>query len=435
MAHIVERLNPQRKRLALMLAGGAACAAIGWLLIADRAPAPARDGLVEQTQVVALQPFSASIGFTGTIVAGEAIGIFAPFDGAVKRVGFTYGDRVGAGQMLVELDPAELQQSRNDAEGAYLKASQAAAELAGWESGPEVGRVRRAAALASADLRETDRKIHETRELLDKGLVPRSEYDGLIQQRRSQQVAVTAAQEDLAATLARGRGDNRRVAELALANARSRLAEMNSQFNGAIIRALDEGIIIRPPTSKMDGDTGGIRPGMLVGKGQPIGSIARAGGLSAKFRVDEGDVGALKPGLPVTVTGPGFGGVMLAGRISSVAGEADADAASGKPGFTAVARLDPLTPEQARQIRIGMTANIAITTYNNAAALVVPPQAVQGVAPAATIFVRDQSGATPRAVIVQIGRVGPGEVEILSGIKPGDTVVWHTAAAPAAPVP
>lgn len=413
-----------RKRIAWPLTAVVGGAILWWLVPGEAKP---DDGMAtaEQSYLVVRRPFVASIGFVGTITPGDGIGITAPFAGTVKSLNFSYGDRVLPGQLLLELDVAELEKSRNEAESAYLKATQTSADMSNWASGPEMSRARRSAATAIADLNDTERKVAETKALLDRGLVARSEYDGLLQQRRAQRMSTVSAQEELQSTLERGQGANRRITTLELANARARLNELNGQFSAAIVRACEPGIVVSPPTNKFAAADSGIHVGSSLTKGQLVGVIARAGGLAATFSLDEADVTRLKVGQPVIVTGAGFPGLSLPGRISNIAGEASASVTPGaKASFAAIARLDPITPEQTQQVRIGMSANIAVTTYNNPSALVVPPQAVRGAAPTASVLVRDKAGGSPRSVTVQVGQVGPDGVEILSGLKPGETIVW-----------
>ncbi|MDX3885461.1 MAG: HlyD family efflux transporter periplasmic adaptor subunit [Sphingomonas sp.] len=434
MAHIPERLKRMDRRSLgwlVVAAGGLFVLALWW-----RSPGQPEAGgeTTEQTMVVQPRPFTASISFAGTIKAGEGTGIVAPFDGTVKEMGFAYGNLVAPGQMLAVLDVSELEQSRNEAESAYLKAMQAARDMEGWASGPEVSRARRAVESARFDLADTERKLAETKTLLDRGLVARTEYDGLLQQQRTQRMAVTSANEDLRATMERGGGPNRRMAMLELENARARLTAVNAQFAGAVIRAKDAGIIVRPPAGRavatVDSDT---HVGARVSRGQLIGIIAQAGGLAVTFNIDEADVAALKLNQPLMVSGPGFPGLSLPGKISAIAGEASNPggvATPGKASFTATASLDPLTPDQAAQVRIGMTATIAITTYTASAALVIPPQAIRGSAPDASVLVRDERTGKDNPVKVQIGQVGPDGVEIVAGLKPGRTVVWSVAPPP-----
>lgn len=275
---------------------------------------------------------------------------------------------------------------------------------------------------------DTRRKTAETKSLYDRGLVPRSEYDGLVQQQQTQTMGLTAAHEDLTTTLKRGTGPNRQVPAIELQNARSRLSDLSAQLSGALVKAPVSGVIVRPPADK--GDQGGaLHAGQRLTRGQLIGSIAKPEGLAVALKLDEADANRVQEGQPITVTGPGFGDLTVSGHIASVAGEATAGD-PGAPGtsFAATARLDGLTPEQARRIRIGMTANVTITTYESPSAVVVPPQAVQGAAPAAMVLVRNSNGGLPQPRPVVIGAIAPDGVEIRSGLKTGDVVVWREPA-------
>ncbi|QNA82614.1 HlyD family efflux transporter periplasmic adaptor subunit [Sphingomonas sp. So64.6b] len=393
--------------------------------------------MIEKSLVVKREPFNSTINVMGTIAPGNGLDITAPFDGTIKSIRFAYGDLVNQGQTLAELDLSGLEQSRNEAESAYLKAAQASNDMTSWTSGPEVSRARRAATSAMYELSDTENKMRETKALLDRGLVPRSEYDGMIQQQRSQKTSLVAAQEDLEIALRRGQGPNRRLAELDLKNAQLRLAKLVAQFDGAILRAPEDGIIVRPPVDagSAGAATEALHVGSRLSKGQLIGTIARAGGLGVTFRLDEADINRIRTGMPVMVTGPGFGELSLSGQISSVAGEAGKDSASGtgKASFTATARLNALTPEQAARVKIGMTAMVIVIAYSNPNAIVVPPEAVQGAAPAATVNVRDPKTGKPAPRMVRLGLVSPTGAEILAGLKPGDEVMWSVAPPPVIP--
>jgi multidrug efflux pump subunit AcrA (membrane-fusion protein) len=395
-----------------------------------RAAAP--DPPADQTQTLSPRPFVATLGLVGSVVPGDSVDVVAPFDGVVRRLGFDYGTGVMAGQILVELDPAEIGQRRNEAEAAYLKAAKASETVANWSSGTEVARARRAVDAAVLDLADLERKTAETKGLLDRGLVARGEYDGLVQQRRSQDMVLAGARQDLAAVLAQGAGSTRRVAALELGNARAQLARLDGQAAGALVRAPEAGVIVRPVGKGEDAEP--LHAGQTLTRGQLIGSIARAGGLAVAFQLSETDANRVQPGMAVTVTGPGFGGLTVAGHVASVAGQAAAPATVGGPlaSFPAVARLDALTSEQAKAIRIGMTANVTVDLYRNPAALVAPPAAIQGAAPSAWVKVRDPRGGPPRTVPVQLGRIAPDGVEIVSGVKAGDVLVWSTPVAGAA---
>ncbi len=379
----------------------------------------------EQSVVIQPRPFASTLSLVGAVTPGDAVDVTAPFDGRVRSVGFEYGGLVSQGQSLVELDTADIEQRREEAEAEFLKASQAAADMATWSSGQEMSQARRAEASAAFELADTRRKIVETKALLDRGLVAREEYEGLTQQQHGQETALAGARQDAAEVLKRGGGANRRVVEIGLMTARARLADLDAQRAGAIVRAPVAGVIVRPTGEKLEAAGPSLHAGLQLTKGQLIGAIAKPGALGVAFQLSEADANRVRPGQRVEVTGPGFGGFDLHGSMASVAREATPSSASASTvSFAASARLDDLTAAQAALIRIGMTANVAIDLYRNGAAVVAPPAAIQGEAPDTFVTVKDRRTGQLRRANVRIGQVAPDGVEVLSGLKAGDVVVW-----------
>jgi multidrug resistance efflux pump len=166
---------------------------------------------------------------------------------------------------------------------------------------------------------------------------------------------------------------------------------------------------------------------MSLVKGQLIGDIARPNGLAVAFQLSEADANRVRPGQHVEITGPGFDSLVLDGTVATVAGEAVPE--SGSEGsavaFAASARLHPLTAAQAAVVRIGMSAALSIDLYRNPNALVAPAASIQGAGPDTFVMVKDAGGN--RRVPVRIGEVAADEVEVLSGLKPGDVVVWSAS--------
>ena len=177
------------------------------------------------------------------------------------------------------------------------------------------------------------------------------------------------------------------------------------------------------------------RRGVHLQRGQAAAEIARLGDLVVIVKLDESDADRIHEGLAATITGPGFPGLALTGRVASVASQAlSADAPPGaSPAgaqFPAKIALDHLTADQVRAVRLGMTANVTITVQHNDAAVVVPSQAVQGAGPSATVMVvNPRTGkVTPRSV--SLGGVAADGVQVTAGLKPGDEVTWETGQPP-----
>ncbi|MGK6355705.1 efflux RND transporter periplasmic adaptor subunit [Sphingomonas sp. DT-207] len=417
------------KRLGIWLVAAALLlGGLGWWW--TRATADEAGAGPEHSLLVQRQPFVASLAFAGKIAPGDAIAVTAPFDGTVRAVHFVYGSHVAAGEPLLALDTEEILAARNQAEATYLKASKPAAEIANWKQAPEVAAARRRVTLAALELARLERELRESRRLLDKGLIPRNEHDGVEQQLAAQHMAAAAARDELAETLARGDGVAARVARLDLENAHAELRRSEGDIGKALVRAPASGVMVAPPVAGARGAEGPLHPGTRVTRGQLLATLARDGGLSVTFEVDEADVNALAVGQPVVVTGSGFAGLALRGRLSAVAAETSSSGpATGPTRFVARAQLDALPPGQASNVRIGMTAAVAVTTYQAPAAIVLPPEAVQGSAPLARVRVRANGRIVDRQI--RVGRVTPAGVEVLSGLRAGETVVW-TQPSPAA---
>lgn len=415
---------PWKSRQTAIVVGGAALlvVAVGMFLVAR--PHGSGASAVQQSTVIQAQPFVATLGVAGQVAAGDVVAVVAPFDGKVTQVNFDYGSPVAQGQVLASLDTAEIVPRRDEAEAEYLKAAQSAADMANWSNSAEVSQARRTEAAAEFDLADTKRKISETRTLFDRGLVARDELDSLMQQQRSQENALAAAKQDVAETVKRGTGPNRRVADIDLSTARARLDDLQAQMDGASLRAPVTGVIVRPQGEKTETVAQGVHAGMSLTRGQLIAAIARPGGLSVTFQLSEADANRVHPGQQVQVTGPGFEGMNLSGVIATVAREATPATGDTAVSFAASARLDPLTPAQAAIIRIGMTASVTIDLYRNPLALTAPPAAIQGTAPVTFVLVKTPGTQQPRRVAVRIGQTSPDGVEILSGLKAGDVVVW-----------
>jgi len=141
--------------------------------------------------------------------------------------------------------------------------------------------------------------------------------------------------------------------------------------------------------------------------------------------LDEADANRVRVGQRVTVTGPGFDGV-LTGVIESVGGSAEPQAdATASATFLVRAMLNPLTPSQRSSVRLGMNASVVVTTSATKARLTVPIEAVTKSA-SGEYRLRIMNPRTRRdhLVTVTVGEVWTERVEIRSGLAPGDIVVW-----------
>ncbi|MDR6818771.1 multidrug efflux pump subunit AcrA (membrane-fusion protein) [Neorhizobium sp. 2083] len=374
----------------------------------------------EQAITVKPQAVSSNLNIAGTIAAGKAVAIVAPFDGLIREKRVQLGDHVQAGDVLLVMDTSEIANRYRDAQSAYLKAAMAAQAMEKWDSGPDVLRAKRALESAQTSLAALERQLTELKGLLDQGIISRNEYDGTVQQRNAQQSTVASAKEELESTLQRGNADNRQLLALDLENAQSRLRDLKAQMAGANVATAVSGILTRPPATGNNQDPPSLEPGANTTRGTALFSIADISSFTVTGAVDEVDVNRVQIGQPVDIISDAFPGTTLLGRIVNVSAEATVSRTNAAV-FDVRAQFVIDDDTLRKAVRLGMSARMTVKTYFNSAALIVPPLAVLNAGAAPQIRIRRAGKDT--MVPVLLGSTFPDGVEVVSGLNPGDIVL------------
>jgi RND family efflux transporter MFP subunit len=193
-------------------------------------------------------------------------------------------------------------------------------------------------------------------------------------------------------------------AKLAQENAEARVAQARVRVSDANIRSSINGIVNKRY----------IEPGAVVAPGTQLFELVDVSKLILNITVNESQVANLKVGDKVTVKASVFPDKTFAGNISFIAPKADASL-----NF-------PVEIEVASNpgniLRAGMYGTAIFESKNNAPVIVVPRTAFAGSVSSNQVFVIDSaSTASVRNVIA--GRVIGDKVEILQGLKEGETII------------
>ena len=388
-----------------------------------------RDGLLgaggqaaagEDSITLAARPVTARIAVVGALDAGAQVSVVGPFDGLVRERRFRYGGAVERGEALLRMDTASVEVSLREARSALIRAQQRVEELRGWTNGFEVSRARRALAQAELEGGDLRTRVGASAALLARGIIPAEEHRNLVQQQRNQALQMAAARQDLDATLARGDAETMRIAGFELANAEVKVRDLEADVAAAEIHAPVSGVVLLPPQPEGGRRAETVEVGSRVNRGQTMLVIGDLESFQVRAQVDEIDVGKLRIGQEVQVTGDAFSDVQLSGRVASVAAQASAEGNSrtGLPSFAVTIQIAGITPEQRRRLAVGMSASLSIITYDNPSAFVVPPMAVREAGDGRVVRLR--SG---REVPVTIGIAQPEGVEIRGELREGDVIV------------
>ncbi|WP_170931033.1 efflux RND transporter periplasmic adaptor subunit [Pseudomonas sp. SID14000] len=352
------------------------------------------------------QPLAVHLGLVGRLQAGRQVTLSAPFDGVLTSLLVAEGQQVAAGQPLMHLDTTQLDIQLRQAEAERLKATALVSQLRGWQSGPEVARSLRTLAAARATLAAGQAALDETRRLLERGIVARTEVESLEQLQQAQRQAVMDAQQDLQLTQARGQGDALRIAEMELESAEAHWRALLARRDLRVVKAPFAGLL-----SRADGSAARLRPlqeGQALVQGMPLLTLSSLEHLQVAAKVAESDLGDLREGMEVQAF---IAGHVLAGRLAQIGQQARDD--TEQTAWYDL-RVDLQLPEDAtrQSLRLGMSARLAVLIHREAGAMVVPAEALQeDDAGRHYVVYRQAAQQAPRRVVVRPARA------VVQGVK------------------
>jgi len=321
-----------------------------------------------QAQVVKTteQQMPQSIRSSGTVHAKETATISAQMPGTIRQVLVQAGDRVRAGQLLVTLDDSAMRSDLNRATAAQMAVEK-----------------QQMAAQASATLAAGT--LARYQELKNEKSVSPQEFDEVQQRSEASQLQLQALQ---------AQGSE---AKAAVAGARTQLGYMQ-------LRAPFAGIV----TARM------ADPGTLATPGTPLLQVDRDGPLQLYTSVDESLIGSVRLGMKLPVSIEGMGTADAAAVVGQIVPAADPSSRSF---------LVKLDLPASKQLRAGMygTANLPGTVRS---VILAPQSAVVMRGSLACVYALDADGVAQLRYITLGNRHGD-EVEVLSGVAAGETLVNH----------
>lgn len=184
--------------------------------------------------------------------------------------------------------------------------------------------------------------------------------------------------------------------------ARARVATQRATVADRVIRAPFDGVL-------------GLRlvsAGSLVTPGTAITTLDDVSQIKLDFTVPEASLGQLANGQRIAARSDAWPGQVFEGEIATIDSRID-------PVSRAV-KVRALVPNPDGKLRPGMLLDVGVERAARDA-LAIPELALQQSGAEASVYLVE--GDKVRQVPVKIGERHPGQVEIVSGLKPGDRIV------------
>ncbi|MDF2973022.1 MAG: hypothetical protein K0R61_3472 [Microvirga sp.] len=287
----------------------------------------------------------------GTVRAYESIMVTAKVAGIIGEIGFDEGQKVKAGDTLVQFDAAERR---------------AAIEQA-------VAEANRATALRN----EIAIKLERAQALNRTGAGTGAQVEDLTAQMKSLEGSIASAQ-----------------AQRKAAEARLEELTIRAPFNGRV-------------------GTRSVSLGAYVAPGTRITSLDDLSKVRLDFAVPENLLGRLKPGQTVNATSAAYKGRTFKGTVATIDTRVDQT--------TRTARLTAEFDNQDEALKPGMFLSVALEVSTKDDAVVVPEEAVVSEGLRHIVYPVKDSKVERR--VITIGQRQGGKVEVVDGLKAGETIV------------
>jgi RND family efflux transporter MFP subunit len=314
---------------------------------------------------------------TGTVRARTSAVIAAKLMGYVREVKVQAGDRVREGQLLVTLDPRDLDVSSRRAEAAREDVR---------SSVPEADS---AIAAAKANLDLAQATFGRMQELFQKTSISNQEFD-------EASARLKAAQATFAMAEARRVQLNSKVA---LADQDVRATEVTRSY--AAVLAPFTGVVIARS----------VEPGSLALPGAPLLTIEREGAFQLEAPVEESHLASIRMGQAVSVTLDSVDRTIDA-RVSEIVPAVDA----ASRAYIVKIDLPPLTA-----LRSGIFGRVAFQ-LGSRSLLAIPAQAVAERGQLQSVMIAENGVAHIR--LITNGRTAKDRIEVLSGLTAGEKVIF-----------
>lgn len=352
----------------------ALCAVLAlWLLLShNRADSSAKHPAAVETVPAEFRPIEQLVRVTGEVVASQATEIRSEVSGRIAKLYVQPGDTVKAGDVLIDLDAAEL---RSEAQAATFR-------------------------VEASRLRQEKAEVEANRRL----------------QLRNQQVGTQKELED---------------AELEL-----KLAENALEVDGAQLQTIKERLLKTTLRAPHDGTVLNLRAreGVVVigavysGEATLLMQIADLNQLLVQSEINELDMMKVAAKMPVHISFDSIPGLSVAGTVQFVSPSAlPKDKDRTVRVFPLTAQIGSVQPE----VKPGITATVTIATASNPRTLAISVGAVFVENNQPFVYVKNGASFSPRNVLLGIS--DGTFVEIRRGLGEGEQVALQRPPQPAAP--
>jgi len=365
--------------------------------------------LATMTAQVVRRDFTSAVLATGAVKpqVGAEVRVGARISGKVEKLRANIGDSISVGQVIAELEKADLEavvaQRRAEVELAKAKLSAVASLCPTEIEKAEADLTRRQATLTLAQ-----QDSGRLSQLLPQNAVSRDEWERGQERMKVAEAELCSAEKALELAKTRYVEDQRQAAA-ELARAESAFNNAQVQLSYATLVAPISGVIASVSTQEGETVAAGLNSPTFV-------TIIDLERLQVDAMVDEVDIGKVHPGQQAIFTVDSFPAREFPGRVLAIYPKAVL--------LENVVYYDVVVEIQGNDdkvLRPEMTASVTILLDAKMGALAIPAKAIKRERGKNVVFVVSNGQSQPREV--KVGWKDGTWIEVIAGLEEGETIL------------
>ncbi|MEO8299927.1 MAG: efflux RND transporter periplasmic adaptor subunit [Burkholderiales bacterium] len=349
------------------------------------------------TETVLRRDLVQTIVASGHVEAPHRVAVGAQITGKVLRIPVVEGQTVKAGDVLVELEAAELSAAGRQADVAVVQAQARLRQLQEVQA-PVAAQTLRQAQVSLGNARAA---LARSQELFNKGFIGQAALDDARKTSELADAQMRATQKQLEGTGITGSDRALAVADVAGAQANAQATRARAAY--AVIAAPLAGTLIAR----------NVEVGDVVQPGKVLMTLSPQGRTQLVVAIDEKNLSLLALGQRALVSADAYPTQRFEAVLAYI--NPGVNAATGAVEVKLDVAVPPLVLKQ------DMTVSVDIAVARRAQALIVPLSAVHDVDEAPWVLRLEGRHAVRRAV--QLGLRSGGLAEVLSGLSEGDRLL------------
>ena len=363
------------------------------------APVPV---LVEQVHRATIRHLVAADGILFPV---DQASIVPKISAPVKSFTVKRGDIVRQGQIVAVLENRDLSASLAENKGMVAQAEAQFKTLTGATLEEDQNKAQQDLASAEQAL-SAAKKLYESRQqLFEQGALARrlvDEANVTFAQAKNQQ---NVAQKHVEAIKNVSRQEQIKGAGAQVDAAKARQQGAEAQLSYSEVRSPIDGVVTDRP----------MYPGEMAAAGAPLMTIMNTSRIVARVNVPVAQAAALKVGMPATITQTDTG-VETQGRVTVITAAVDLNSTTVQIWVEA--------PNPQAQLKPGSTVRTTIVAETITNAVVIPAAALLPAQVGAGVAAMVVDGSqVAHARVIELGARDGGKVEIVKGLKEGESVV------------